>query len=46
MDDLRDRYLGLIAEAGDEAGIEDLRVRALGKKGEISGLMKTLGGMT
>ncbi|MGR3650321.1 MAG: phenylalanine--tRNA ligase subunit alpha, partial [Roseovarius sp.] len=31
---------------GDEAGIEDLRVRALGKKGEISGLMKTLGGMS
>ena len=46
MDDLKSKYLGLIAGASDEAGLEDLRVAALGKKGEISGLMKSLGGMS
>ena len=46
MDDLKRKYLGLIAGAPDEAGLEDLRVAALGKKGEISGLMKSLGGMS
>jgi phenylalanyl-tRNA synthetase alpha chain len=46
MDDLTGKYLGLIAAAADEAALEDLRVAALGKKGEISGLMKALGGMT
>ena len=46
MDDLKSKYLGLIAGASDEAGLEDLRVAALGKKGEVSGLMKSLGGMS
>ncbi len=46
MDDLKGKYLGLIAGAGDEAVLEDLRVAALGKKGEISGLMKSLGAMS
>ena len=46
MDDLKSKYLGLIAAAADEAGLEDLRVAALGKKGEISGLMKSLGTMS
>ena len=46
MDDLKSKYLGLIVGASDEAGLEDLRVAALGKKGEISGLMKSLGGMS
>ncbi|MFO7806772.1 MAG: phenylalanine--tRNA ligase subunit alpha, partial [Paracoccaceae bacterium] len=36
MDDLKAKYLGLIGEASDEATLEDLRVQALGKKGEIS----------
>ncbi|EBA11994.1 phenylalanine--tRNA ligase subunit alpha [Roseobacter sp. CCS2] len=46
MDDLKQKYLGLIADAADEAAIEDLRVRAVGKKGEISLQMRELGKMT
>ncbi|MCF7698711.1 phenylalanine--tRNA ligase subunit alpha [Loktanella sp. M215] len=46
MDDLKQKYLGLIAGASDEAAIEDLRVQALGKKGEISLQMRELGKMT
>ena len=46
MDDLRDKYIGLIAGAGDEAALEDLRVQAVGKKGEISLKMRELGKMT
>ena len=46
MDDLRNKYLGLIAAAHDEAAIEDLRVQAVGKKGEISLLMRELGKMS
>ena len=43
MDDLKNKYLTLIAGAADEAAIEDLRVQALGKKGEISLAMRELG---
>ncbi|MEM9474394.1 MAG: phenylalanine--tRNA ligase subunit alpha [Pseudomonadota bacterium] len=46
MDDLRQKYLGAIAEAGDEDAIESLRVQAVGKKGEISLKMRELGKMT
>jgi len=46
MDDLKHRYLGLIADAADESTLEDLRLAALGKKGEISGLMRQLGQMS
>ena len=46
MDDLREKYLGLISQAGDEAVLEDLRVQAVGKKGEISLKMRELGKMT
>ena len=46
MDDLREKYIGLIAEAGDEAALEDLRVQAVGKKGEISLKMRELGKMS
>ncbi len=46
MDDLREEYLKLIAEAGDESGLEALRVQILGKKGELSLRMRELGGMT
>jgi len=38
--------LGAIAGAGDEAALEQVRVAALGKKGSISELLKTLGGMS
>jgi phenylalanyl-tRNA synthetase alpha chain len=46
MDDLKSKYLSLIADAADEAAIEDLRVQAVGKKGEISLQMRELGKMT
>ena len=46
MDDLRDKYIALINDAGDEAAIEDLRVQAVGKKGEIALKMRELGKMT
>ena len=43
MDNLKSKYLTLIASVGDETGLEDLRVQALGKKGEISLQMRELG---
>jgi phenylalanyl-tRNA synthetase alpha chain len=46
MDDLRQKYLSAIANAADEAAIEEVRVNALGKKGEISLRMRELGGMS
>lgn len=46
MDDLRDKYLERIAGAEDEAALEDLRVQAVGKKGEISLKMRELGKMS
>ncbi|MDJ1006477.1 MAG: phenylalanine--tRNA ligase subunit alpha [Paracoccaceae bacterium] len=46
MDDLREKYLGLIAGAADEAALESLRVEAVGKKGEISLKMRELGKMS
>src|ERR1051325_7082893 len=38
--------LSAIAGADDEATLEQVRVSALGKKGSISELLKTLGGMS
>src|SRR5438445_8653646 len=35
-----------IAAAGDEAAVESVRVAALGKNGSVTGLLKTLGGMS
>ena len=46
MDDLRQKYIAQIAEAADEAALEDLRVQAVGKKGEISLKMRELGQMS
>jgi len=46
MDDLKAKYLDAIAGASDEATLEDLRVQAVGKKGEISLKMRELGKMT
>lgn len=46
LDTLRDKTLKAIADAGDEAALEDLRVSAVGKKGEISLKMRELGKMT
>jgi len=45
LDTLKGKYLEGIASAPDEAALEDLRVAALGKKGEISLKMRELGQM-
>ncbi|MCV2863173.1 phenylalanine--tRNA ligase subunit alpha [Albidovulum sediminicola] len=45
LDALKGKYLDGIAAAGDEGALEDLRVAALGKKGEISLKMRELGQM-
>jgi phenylalanyl-tRNA synthetase alpha chain len=48
MDDLntlRGKYIGAIAGAADETALEEVRLSALGKKGEISALMAGLGKM-
>ena len=46
MDDLKNKYLELIAQSADEAALEAVRLDALGKKGEISLKMRELGKMT
>ncbi len=46
MDDLKSKYLDLIGKAADEATLEELRLQAVGKKGEISLKMRELGKMT
>nr|WP_045388738.1 phenylalanine--tRNA ligase subunit alpha [Falsirhodobacter sp. alg1] len=46
MDTLRGAYLERIKTAADEAAVEEIRLAALGKKGEISLKMRELGKMT
>ncbi|MCA1969061.1 MAG: phenylalanine--tRNA ligase subunit alpha [Rhizobium sp.] len=46
LDSLKTALLADIAAADNEADIEAVRVAALGKKGSISELLKTLGSMT
>ena len=46
MDTLRQTYLSRISAAADQAGLEDVRLAALGKKGEISLMMRELGKMS
>ena len=46
MDDLKAKYLGQIAGASDEAALEDIRLTAVGKKGEVALKMRELGKMT
>ncbi len=43
---LEREILGSVAAANDEAALETVRVSALGKKGTISELLKSLGGMS
>jgi phenylalanyl-tRNA synthetase alpha chain len=43
---LERQILDAIAVASDEAALESLRVSTLGKKGSVSELLKTLGGMS
>lgn len=46
MENLRTKYVEAINAAGTEASLEDIRLAALGKKGEISLKMRELGQMT
>lgn len=46
ISDLKNRLVTQINTIDDEQALEDLRVSALGKKGEISDLMKNLGKMS
>ncbi|MCL5778189.1 phenylalanine--tRNA ligase subunit alpha [Limibaculum sp. FT325] len=45
LDPIRAKYLAEVADAADEAAIEAVRVAALGKKGEVSLMMRELGRM-
>jgi phenylalanyl-tRNA synthetase alpha chain len=45
LDSLRGKFIEAVAKAGDEATLEEVRLAALGKKGEISALMAGLGKM-
>ncbi len=45
LEQLRSKLIDQVAQAGDMDALESLRVRALGKKGEVTRLMKTLGGL-
>ncbi|MEM8825021.1 MAG: phenylalanine--tRNA ligase subunit alpha, partial [Pseudomonadota bacterium] len=46
MDNLRDKYLDQIRDAADEDGLEQVRLAAVGKKGEVALKMRELGKMT
>jgi len=46
LDQLQSSLLSEIADAADLAGIEVIRVKALGKQGAVTALLKTLGGMS
>jgi len=43
---LRDEAIACIAQAGGEAALQEIRVRFLGRKGELTGLMKGLGALS
>jgi len=43
---IKDKYQGEIASASDLAALDEIRVAALGKKGEVSMMMRGLGKMT
>ena len=45
LDTLKAKYLTAVAAAADESALEEVRLAALGKKGEISAMMATLGKM-
>ncbi|MCB1368477.1 MAG: phenylalanine--tRNA ligase subunit alpha [Rhodobacteraceae bacterium] len=45
LDAVKKKYLDGILAAGDEAALEDLRLAAIGKKGEVALMMRELGRM-
>jgi len=46
LESLVEAALAAVAGAGDARALDDVRVRYLGKKGEISALLKNLGGLS
>jgi len=46
LDEIRERWLGAVAAAPSLDALEQVRIEALGKKGEITQQMKTLGGLS
>jgi phenylalanyl-tRNA synthetase alpha chain len=46
LDQMQEEWLGRIEKAADLLALEAERVAALGKQGAVTGLLKTLGGMT
>ncbi|MBP2148377.1 phenylalanine--tRNA ligase subunit alpha [Xanthobacter autotrophicus DSM 597] len=46
LEDLQECLSAAILRAQDEAGLEEVRIAALGKKGSVSELLKSLGGMS
>jgi phenylalanyl-tRNA synthetase alpha chain len=46
LDGLQEKWLSAVAGTQALEQLENLRVEALGKKGEVTGLMKTLGGLS
>jgi phenylalanyl-tRNA synthetase alpha chain len=46
IEDLGRQILDAVSGAADEAALEAVRVSALGKKGSVSELLKSLGGMS
>jgi phenylalanyl-tRNA synthetase alpha chain len=45
LDHIRDEILRLVKQATSPAALEQIRVAALGKKGQVTALMKSLGGL-
>ena len=45
LTELRGKFIEAVARAADESALEEVRLAALGKKGEISAMMATLGKM-
>ncbi|MFN3943567.1 MAG: phenylalanine--tRNA ligase subunit alpha [Allosphingosinicella sp.] len=46
IDEMKSEWLARVDGAGDLAALEQERVAALGKQGAVTGLLKTLGGMS
>ena len=46
LDTVKDKWMAAATAAASTAALEEIRVEALGKKGEITGLMKGLGGLS
>jgi phenylalanyl-tRNA synthetase alpha chain len=46
LEKMKDEALGCIAQASGEASLQDIRIRFLGRKGELTGLMKGLGALS